>query len=60
MRTTEAARQLGVSRDWILRVEREGKIPPVARDINGHRRYSRKALAQLRAVLFESPPEDAK
>jgi len=51
MRTAAVAAQLGISADWVKRLERAGKIPRVARDVNGHRRYSRADLERLRKVI---------
>jgi len=53
MRTAQVARQLGISADWLRRLERAGRIPPVRRDLNGHRRYKPEDLAKLAARLFE-------
>ena len=52
MRVTEVARQLGVSADWLRRLEREGRIPAALRDLNGCRRYSELDVERLRSVLF--------
>lgn len=52
MRIAEAARHLGVSPDWLRRLEREGRVPEVIRDRNGCRRYTREDLDRLQDVLF--------
>lgn len=52
MRTIDLARELGVSSDWIRRLERLKKIPPAPRDLNGHRRYTHDDLAKIRQLLF--------
>jgi len=54
MRVIEVARQLGVSTDWIRRLERAGRIPPATRDSNGHRRYGQADVERLRAILIPS------
>lgn len=55
MRIQEAARELGVSADWLRRLERMRRVPPASRDVNGHRRYTRKHIADLRRLLFPNP-----
>ena len=55
MRVTEAAKRLGVSADWIRRLERLGRIPPAARDVNGHRRYTSNNLTHLRGLILSGP-----
>jgi len=52
MRVAQLARELGFSADWIRRMEREGRIPPASRDLNGHRRYRPEDLKRLRKLLF--------
>jgi DNA-binding transcriptional MerR regulator len=52
VRIAELAAELGVSADWLRRLERAGQIPRSQRDVNGHRRYSTDDLQRLRAVLF--------
>jgi len=52
MRVIDVARRLGVSTDWLRRLEREKRIPLARRDINGHRRYTEKDVARLRKILF--------
>lgn len=54
MRIRAIASELGVSPDWIRRAERAGRIPPIPRDVNGHRRFSRADVERLRVALF--PP----
>ncbi len=51
------ARDLGVSPDWIRRLEREGRIPRVRRDLNGHRRFDAETVEQIRALLFKNRKE---
>jgi len=52
MRVSEAARELGISRDWLRRLEKEGQIPAPPRDLAGHRRYTPEHLDRIRKVLF--------
>ena len=52
MRCVDVARELGFSADWLRRAERDGKIPPVQRDLNGHRRYSPEDVKRLRELLY--------
>lgn len=52
MRVIDVARELGLSTDWIRRLEREGRIPPARRDCNNHRRYRREDLERLRELLL--------
>ncbi len=52
MRIAEAAKALDVTASWLRKLEREGRIPPAARDLNHHRRYSSEAIEVLRRVLF--------
>jgi DNA-binding transcriptional MerR regulator len=49
VRTSEAARQLGVSAQYLRLLEAQGKIP-VARRILGYRAYSEEDVDQLRAI----------
>jgi excisionase family DNA binding protein len=48
MRTNEAARAIGVSRQTLLRWLQEGKVRDVKRDRNGWRVFSREDVARLR------------
>jgi DNA-binding transcriptional MerR regulator len=54
MRIGDVAARLGISREWLRRLERAGKLPPAARDINGHRRYSPQDIAAMRRALLNS------
>lgn len=60
MRIHEAARELGVSPDWLRRLERAGRIPSAPRDLNGDRRYTTDLVARIRSVLFarDAVPSD--
>jgi DNA-binding transcriptional MerR regulator len=52
MRVTEAARDLGISSDWLRRLERAGTIPLAPRDLHGHRRYTPELVAVIRERLY--------
>ena len=52
MRITTFAGQLGVSPDWLRKLERQGRIPSPSRDVNGHRRYHERDIQCLRQILF--------
>jgi DNA-binding transcriptional MerR regulator len=53
MRIAQVARVIGISPDWLRRLEREGRIPQPRRDRNGHRRFTEKEVNRLREILFE-------
>ncbi len=58
MRCVDVARQLGFSPDRLRRAERDGEIPPVPRDKNGHRRYRPEDMERLRRLLFRPARHD--
>jgi len=45
---SQAARELGLSADWLREGERRGSLPTAQRDRNGHRIYSEQDLERLR------------
>ena len=47
---SEAARELGLSADWLRRGERRGSIPPAKRDRNGCRCYTIGDITRLREL----------
>lgn len=47
-RISEAARELGISAEWLRIGERRGAFPAAPRDRNGHRYYTRKDIDRLR------------
>ncbi len=49
IRISEAARQLGVSAQYLRLLEAEGKIPPVRR-VFGYRGFTAEDVARLRAI----------
>jgi len=54
MRIGAAAKNLGVSPDFIRALEARGAVPPIGRDCNGHRRLTSEDLDRLRRVIFRS------
>ncbi len=44
---SEAARELGLSADWLRQGERRGALPPARRGKNGHRYYTPEDLERL-------------
>ncbi|WP_084362532.1 MerR family transcriptional regulator [Rubrobacter radiotolerans] len=48
-RISEAARELGISAEWLRTGEKRGFFPPARRDPkNGHRYYTQEDLERLR------------
>ena len=45
---SQAARELGLSAEWLRKGERRGSLPVAKRDRNGHRFYTGADIAQLR------------
>jgi DNA-binding transcriptional MerR regulator len=43
-----AARELGISIEWLRAGERRGFFPPAPRDQNGHRYYTEENLERMR------------
>ena len=49
-KTSEAARELGISAEWLRKGEERGFFPPARRDPDsGHRCYTREDVERLRA-----------
>ena len=46
--TSEAARRLGLSAEWLRRGEKRGSLPLARRDRNGYRYYTPEDLERLR------------
>ncbi len=44
---SEAARQLGLSAEWLRQGEKRGSLPPAKRDRNGHRYYTTEDIRRL-------------
>ncbi len=47
-RISEAARELGISIEWLRAGERRGFFPPALRDRNGHRYYTEEDVERMR------------
>ena len=47
-RISEAARQLGISAEWLRVGEKRGFFPPALRDRNGHRYYTEEDIERMR------------
>jgi DNA-binding transcriptional MerR regulator len=48
-RISEAARDLGISAEWLRMGERRGFFPPAIRDRNGHRYYTEEDVKRMRS-----------
>jgi DNA-binding transcriptional MerR regulator len=46
---SEAARELGISIEWLRAGERRGYFQPAPRDRNGHRYYTEEDLKRMRS-----------
>lgn len=58
-KTSEAARELGISAEWLRKGEERGFFPPARRDpTNGHRYYTRKDLERLRRSRQRGEADD--
>ena len=47
-RISEAARELGISIEWLRAGEKPGFFPPAMRDHNGHRYYTEEDIERMR------------
>jgi DNA-binding transcriptional MerR regulator len=45
---SEAARELGLSAEWLRQGEKRGVLPPARRDRNGYRYYTPEDILRLR------------
>jgi len=45
---SEAARELGISIEWLRKGEMRGFFPPALRDRNGHRYYTEEDIERMR------------
>jgi len=52
---SEAARELGLSAEWLRQGERRGSLPSARRDRNGYRYYTEEDLERLRNRRFRRP-----
>ena len=48
-----ARREFGRTRDWLVRLERNGVIPPAPRDWAGYRIYPAEFVEHIKAILAE-------
>jgi DNA-binding transcriptional MerR regulator len=55
-RISEAARELGISAEWLRVGEKRGFFPPALRDRNGHRYYTEEDLERMRNRPTRRPP----
>jgi DNA-binding transcriptional MerR regulator len=51
VRIGDVAKEIGMSKDTLKRLERQGVVQP-KRDRVGHRRYTQVEVEQIRAALF--------
>jgi DNA-binding transcriptional MerR regulator len=49
---SEAARELGLSAEWLRQGEKRGALPPASRDRRGHRYYTPDDIERLRKRRF--------
>jgi DNA-binding transcriptional MerR regulator len=54
---SEAARELGLSAEWLRQGERRGSLPLARRDRNGYRYYTEEDLERLRDRRLWRPDE---
>jgi DNA-binding transcriptional MerR regulator len=47
-RNSEAARELGISAEWLRVGEKRGYFPPALRDRNGYRYYTEEDIERMR------------
>jgi putative resolvase len=45
---SQAARELGLSAEWLRQGEKRGSLPPAKRDRNGYRYYTPEDIERLR------------
>jgi DNA-binding transcriptional MerR regulator len=55
-RISEAARELGISAEWLRVGERRGFFSPARRDRNGHRYYTEEDIVRLRKERSQRTP----
>ena len=56
-RISEAARELGISIEWLRAGEKRGFFPPALRDRNGHRYYTQEDIERMRKRRRRRPPK---
>ncbi len=52
---SQAARELGLSADWLRRAERRGSLPPARRDRHNYGYYTEGDLERLRSCRLRRP-----
>jgi DNA-binding transcriptional MerR regulator len=57
---SEAARELGISIEWLRAGERRGYFEPAPRDRNGHRYYTQEHLERTRKGRGERHPRSTR
>ena len=57
---SEAARELGISIEWLRAVERRGYFSPAPRDRNGHRYYTEEDIECMREGRGERHPRSTR
>jgi DNA-binding transcriptional MerR regulator len=55
-RISEAARELGISAEWLRVGERRGFFSPAPRDRDGHRYYTDEDIERIRTRPSQRPP----
>ncbi len=48
----KAAREIGIHRVTLCRLEKEGKVPTIPRDRNGNRLFTPELIQEFRKILF--------
>jgi DNA-binding transcriptional MerR regulator len=56
-RISEAARELGISAEWLRVGKKRRFFPPAPRDRNGHRYYTEEDLKRMRGRSSRRRPE---
>ena len=54
---SEAARELGISAEWLRVGEKRGFFPSALRDRNGHRYYTEEDIERMRSRSSRRRPE---
>jgi DNA-binding transcriptional MerR regulator len=57
---SEAARELGISIEWLRAGEKRGFFQPAPRDRNGHRYYTEEDLERMREGRGERHPRSTR
>jgi DNA-binding transcriptional MerR regulator len=59
-RISEAARELGISAEWLRVGEKRGFFPPALRNRNGHRYYTEEDIERMRSRSSRRRPESGR